>query len=57
MEIVYGELIKNSELGFTSGGSAEYARANDYIFEKIGELGDFETLPAYDPKNYSKGRK
>ena len=27
------------------------------IYEKIGELGDFETLPAYDPKNYSKGRK
>ena len=57
VEIVYGELINNSELRFTSGGSAEYERVNDYIFEKIGELGDFETLPAYDPKNYSKGRK
>ena len=57
VEIVYGNLIKNGELGFASGGSAEYEKANDYIFSKIGELGDFKDVPAYDEKNDKKGKK
>ena len=57
VEIVYGKLIRNSELGFASGGSAEYEKANDYIFSKIGELGDFKDIPAYDPQNAKKGKK
>ena len=57
VEIVYGKLIRNSELGFASGGSAEYEKANDYIFSKIGELGDFKDIPTYDPQNAKKGKK
>ena len=57
VEIVFGKLIKNSEFGFTTGGSAEYERANDLIFERIGELGDFSTLPAYEKETYKKGKK
>ena len=57
VEIVYGKLIKNSELGFSSGGSAEYEKANDYIFSKIGELGDFRDVPAYNENNHKKGKK
>lgn len=57
VEIVYGKLIRNSELGFASGGSAEYEKANEYIFSKIGELGDFKDIPAYDPQNDKKGKK
>ena len=56
VEIVYGKMIKNSELGSVSGGSAEYENANNYIFSKIGELGDFDGLPSYAPKNDKKGK-
>ena len=56
VEIVYGKIIKNSELGFSSGGNAEYENANNYIFAKIAELGDFETLPSYDAHNKKKGK-
>ena len=49
VEIVYGRVIKNSELGFSEGGSEEYRRATDYIFCKIGELGNFDSLPEFTP--------
>ena len=57
VEIIYGKLIKNSELGFVSGGSTEYENANKYIFSKIGELGDFEALPSYNSAHQKKGKK
>ena len=57
VEIIYGGVIKNSELGFSSGGSDEYRAATDLIFDKIGELGEFELLPEYTPEKHEKGRK
>ena len=39
-EIICGDVIMPEELGFEKGGSAEYSRAAEYIFEKICELGD-----------------
>ncbi len=57
VEIVYGKLIKNSELGFKDGGSAEYAAAADIIFDRIGELADFSALPAYDASKDKRSKK
>ena len=51
-EIIYGEPIKYSELGFTGGGRDEYAAATEKIFSRVIELGtQFKSLPDYDPKN------
>ncbi len=49
IEIVFGKPIKNSALGFTSGGGDEYKIATDRIFAEIIKLGDFEALP--DPRD------
>ena len=40
-EIIFGSPIKNSELGFTNGGSEEYRRATDIIFSEIIRLGGY----------------
>lgn len=57
VEIIYGEVIKNSSLRFENGGGDEYRRATDLIFEKIGNLADFSTLPEYNPDKLKKGKK
>jgi cytidylate kinase len=46
IEIVFGKPIKNSELGFTSGGSEEYKAATDKIFAQILSLGGYSALAA-----------
>ena len=51
IEVVFGKLIKNSELGFVNGGNDEYKHATDIIFKEIISLGSFEGLPTYDPEN------
>ena len=56
-EIIYGSVIKNSELGFSAGGSEEYRKATDFIFDKIAELGNFDSLPSFTQKNNKKGKK
>ena len=38
-EIVIGEFIPNAALGFESGGSAEYRRATELIFDRICDVG------------------
>ena len=57
VEIVYGKIIKNGELGFVSGGDEEYQRATNYIIDKIGELGDFAALPRYNPEENKRGKR
>ena len=57
VEIVYGKVIKNTELGFKDGGSEEYRVATDLIFDRIAELGDFSTLPEYNIENCKKGNR
>ena len=57
VEIIYGSIVKNSDLGFSAGGSEEYCKATDFIFNKIAELGSFDTLPSYTPQNDKKGKK
>lgn len=42
IEIVFGKPIKNSELGFTNGGSEEYKAATDKIFSEILKLGGYK---------------
>lgn len=46
IEIIFGEPIKNSSLGFTSGGGDEYKAATDKIFTEILKLGGYDALPA-----------
>ncbi len=48
-DIIYGKPIKYSELGFSEGGRDEYARATELIYNSIVSLGDFSSLPDYDP--------
>ena len=44
IEVVFGEPIQNSVLGFTEGGNLEYERATDIIFSKVLSLGGFPAL-------------
>jgi 1-acyl-sn-glycerol-3-phosphate acyltransferase len=39
-QIIYGEVIKYEELGFTEGGKDEYERATKIIFDRICKLLD-----------------
>ena len=48
-EIIFGKPIKYDSLGFGEGGRDEYAAATNIVFEKVVEMGDFSSLPAYDP--------
>ena len=41
-EIIIGEPIAYDELGFESGGKAEYAEASRKVFSKVCELGGYE---------------
>ena len=58
VEIIYGSVIKNSELGFSGGGTEEYRNATNLIFGKIGALGQFDSLPEYTSnKQEERGKK
>lgn len=37
-EVIFGDIIKNSELGFEHGGIAEYRNASQYVFDRICDL-------------------
>ena len=41
VEIFYGKPIKNSDLGFSTGGSEEYKSAAEMIFDEILRLGGY----------------
>ena len=45
VDIIYGKPIKNSELGFTTGGSDEYKAAAELIYARILELGGYKYVP------------
>ncbi len=49
-EVIFGKVIKNSELGFTEGGIKEYKGATEKIFAEIVKMGDYSSLPAPTPK-------
>ena len=55
VEVIFGKVIKNSELGFENGGTAEYRAATEKIFNAVVEMGDYSSLPAPIPKR--KGGK
>ena len=50
VQIIFGQVIPNVELGFKNGGRQEYQDATDLIFSKIISLGGFEALPAPEAK-------
>ena len=52
VEIVFGKIIKNSDLGFVNGGYDEYKTATEMIFSEILNLGGYKrVLPSSDSKN------
>ncbi len=55
-EVIFGKVIKNSELGFSEGGTKEYKAATEKIFAEICTMGDYSSLPAPTPKK-AKTRK
>ena len=50
IEIIFGKPIKNSSLGFSSGGAEEYKAATDKIFAEILKLGGYSALSAPQEK-------
>ena len=59
-EIIFGNPIKYSSLGFNEGGRDEYTAATKRIFDEVVALGDFSSLPAYDSSKdpiKKKGKK
>nr|MBE6544764.1 (d)CMP kinase [Oscillospiraceae bacterium] len=56
-DIIYGRPIKYEELGFKEGGREEYAKATEMIFSETVKLGDFSSLPAYDPANERQNKR
>ena len=50
IEIVFGKPIKNSALGFKSGGGEEYEAATAIIFKEILNLGGYSALPSPENK-------
>lgn len=48
-EIIYGKPIKYDALGFDEGGRDEYTKATQKVFDEVVSLGDFSSLPDYDP--------
>lgn len=48
VEVIFGKPIKNTDLGFKNGGSAEYKAATDKIFSEIVKIGEYNDLPDYD---------
>ena len=56
-EVIFGKPIKYSDLGFTTGGSDEYTRATEMIFDQVVKMGDFSSLPDYDPAKDSINKK
>ena len=52
VEVIFGKVIKHSELGFTSGGNEEYRAATEKIFDEIVRLGGYDRLPS---KKYGEG--
>ena len=44
IEIIFGRVIKNSELGLKNGGSDEYKQATDKIFGEILKLGGYDDV-------------
>ena len=46
IEIIFGEPIKNSTLGFACGGGDEYKAATEKIYSEILKLGGYSALPA-----------
>ncbi len=49
VEVIFGKPISYKELGFSEGGRDEYLAASEKIFSEICSLGDYSSLPAYDP--------
>ncbi len=49
-EIIFGEPMKYDSLGFLNGGRDEYATVTEAVFAQTVKLGDFSSLPDFDPE-------
>ncbi len=57
VEVVFGEVIKYEDLGFTVGGREEYQAATKKIFDAVCDLGIYSSLPDYVPAPRTKKKK
>jgi cytidylate kinase len=57
IDVMFGEVIENSSLGFENGGHDEYEVATEKIFNEIVELSDYASLPSYDPEKDKHNKK
>ena len=56
-EIIFGKPIKYSALGFNEGGRSEYEHATSEVFNEVTKLGDFSSLPSFDPEKERRKNK
>ncbi len=57
IDVMFGEVIENSSLGFENGGHDEYEVATEKIFNEIVKLSDYASLPSYDPEKDKHNKK
>lgn len=55
--VVFGKPMSYEDLGFSSGGRDEYARATDMIFAEVVKNGNFSSLPEYTPERDRANKK
>ena len=57
VDVIFGEKIENSSLGFDNGGQSEYEKATDIIFDEVVKLSDYSSLPSYNPTKDKHNKK
>lgn len=57
IDVMFGEVIENSSLGFENGGHDEYENATEKIFNEVVKLSDYASLPSYDPEKDKHNKK
>lgn len=53
VEVIFGKPISYDKLGLENGGNEEYAKATSTVFDKVVELGEFNS----EPYNNTKGEE
>lgn len=57
VDVIFGEKIENTSLGFNNGGHEEYEKATGIIFDEVVKLSNYTSLPAYDPNKDKHNKK
>ena len=57
IDVIFGEKIEYSSLGFSNGGQDEYENATNVIFKEVVKLSNYSSLPSYDPDKDKHNKK